>query len=168
MQRLLVSNRHPAGTSPTEMDAKRFLRDTPLSRRHHLQHGEDFFFQLFDVRFDFLQRARGLVLVEVAVEGDFVADLDLAVVDPGVGAVGQDFGGQIRFAMILHQSQQSARVDLALVLLSFVVQRKRQRDSFRKRNVLRVAQIRIGLPVALGVGADLRRRVMTRRYCGGR
>lgn len=49
----------------------------------------------FQLGIDLGQRARGLEDVEVAVEGDFVADLRLLGVDPGVSGVGQDFAFEV-------------------------------------------------------------------------
>ena len=63
---------------------------------HLPQQGHDFGADGVEVGVDFFQRARRLVLVEVAVERDFVADdadfavlgVALAGVDPGVGTCG--------------------------------------------------------------------------------
>ena len=55
----------------------------------------DFGFELFDFGVDLGEGSGWDVSVEVAGEGDFVADLGLVVVDPGVGYVGVDFGGEV-------------------------------------------------------------------------
>ena len=66
------------------------------------QPGGDILFQCGDARHDILHGFRGLILVEIAGHGDLVAYLGLAVVDPGIGGVGQDFPGKVG-VNILHQ-----------------------------------------------------------------
>ena len=66
------------------------------------QPGGDVLFQCGDARHDILHGFRGLILVEIAGHGDLVAHLGLAVVDPCVGGVGQNFPGKVG-VNILHQ-----------------------------------------------------------------
>ena len=66
------------------------------------QPGGDILFQCGDARHDILHGFRCLILVEIAGHGDLVAHLGLAVVDPCVGGVGQDFPGKVG-VNILHQ-----------------------------------------------------------------
>jgi hypothetical protein len=63
--------------------------------RQPSDYGEDAVCDTFELGVDFGQRARGLEDVEVAVEGDFVADFGLVVVVPGVGGVGEDFAREV-------------------------------------------------------------------------
>ena len=58
------------------------------SSRHLAKELLDLGLQVAQLSVDFGQGARGSVDVEVAGEGDLVADLGLVVVDPGVGDVG--------------------------------------------------------------------------------
>src|SRR6059036_2325479 len=67
----------------------------PRSRLYLLEHGEDFTFESLDVRFNCLQRARRFVAVEMAVEQNFVAYLCLAMVNPRIRHVRQDFAFEI-------------------------------------------------------------------------
>ena len=55
----------------------------------------DFGLQALDLGVDFLEGAGWGVGVEVAGEGNFVADLGFGGVVPGVGDVGVDFGSEI-------------------------------------------------------------------------
>ena len=55
----------------------------------------DLSFQTLDLGVDFLEWAGWCVGVEVAGEGDFVADLGFGGVVPGVGDVGVDFGSEV-------------------------------------------------------------------------
>ena len=57
------------------------------------QPGGDILFQCSDACHDILHGFRGLILVKIAGHGDLVAHLGLAVVDPCVGGVGQNFPG---------------------------------------------------------------------------
>ena len=66
------------------------------------QPGGDILFQCGDARHDILHGFRRLILVEIAGHGDLVAHLGLAVVDPCVGGVGQNFAGKVG-VNILHQ-----------------------------------------------------------------
>ena len=66
------------------------------------QPGGDILFQCGDARHDILHGFRCLILVEIAGHGDLVAHLGLAVVDPCVGGVGQNFPGKVG-VNILHQ-----------------------------------------------------------------
>ena len=66
------------------------------------QPGGDILFQCGDARHDILHGFRCLILVEIAGHGDLVAYLGLAVVDPCVGGVGQNFPGKVG-VNILHQ-----------------------------------------------------------------
>lgn len=66
------------------------------------QPGGDILFQCGDARHDILHGFRCLILVEIAGHGDLVAHLGLAVVDPGIGRVGQNFAGKVG-VNILHQ-----------------------------------------------------------------
>ena len=66
------------------------------------QPGGDILFQCGDARHDILHGFRSLILVEIAGHGDLVAHLGLAVVDPCVGGVGQNFPGKVG-VNILHQ-----------------------------------------------------------------
>ena len=66
------------------------------------QPGGDILFQCGDACHDILHGFRGLILVEIAGHGDLVAHLGLAVVDPCVGGVGQNFPGKVG-VNILHQ-----------------------------------------------------------------
>ena len=66
------------------------------------QPGGDILFQCGDARHDILHGFRCLILVEIAGHGDLVAHLGLAVVDPGIGRVGQNFPGKVG-VNILHQ-----------------------------------------------------------------
>ena len=66
------------------------------------QPGGDILFQCGDARHDILHGFRCLILVEIAGHGDLVAHLGLAVVDPCVGGVGQNFAGKVG-VNILHQ-----------------------------------------------------------------
>ena len=66
------------------------------------QPGGDILFQCGDARHDILHGFRRLILVEIASHGDLVAHLGLAVVDPGIGGVGQNFPGKVG-VNILHQ-----------------------------------------------------------------
>ena len=66
------------------------------------QPGGDVLFQCGDARHDILHGFRCLILVEIAGHGDLVAHLGLAVVDPCVGGVGQNFPGKVG-VNILHQ-----------------------------------------------------------------
>ena len=58
------------------------------SFRQPADHGQDAVGDAFQFSIDLGQRARRLEDVEVPVEGDFVADLGLVVVDPGIGRMG--------------------------------------------------------------------------------
>src|SRR5713226_8624225 len=103
------------------------------SSGHLVQHGQDILLQELDIGFDFFQRARRLVLVEVAVEVDFVADsADFAIsvvadggVDPGIGDVG------LNFAL------------------------EKRPDIFIERHILGVAQLRVGFGIAMRITTDL-------------
>lgn len=66
------------------------------------QPGGDVLFQCGDARHDILHGFRCLILVEIAGHGDLIAHLGLAVVDPCVGGVGQNFPGKVG-VNILHQ-----------------------------------------------------------------
>ena len=66
------------------------------------QPGGDILFQCGDACHDILHGFRCLILVEIAGHGDLVAHLGLAVVDPCVGGVGQNFPGKVG-VNILHQ-----------------------------------------------------------------
>ena len=66
------------------------------------QPGGDILFQCGDSRHDIFHGFRCLILVEIAGHGDLVAHLGLAVVDPGIGRVGQNFPGKVG-VNILHQ-----------------------------------------------------------------
>ena len=66
------------------------------------QPGGDILFQCGDARHDILHGFRCLILVEIAGHGDLVAHLGLAVVDPCVGGVGQNFPGKVG-VNVLHQ-----------------------------------------------------------------
>ena len=59
------------------------------------QPGGDILFQCGDACHDILHGFRCLILVEIAGHGDLVAHLGLAVVDPCVGGVGQNFPGKV-------------------------------------------------------------------------
>src|SRR5690606_6662549 len=62
---------------------------------HLGEEGLNFGFEGFEFGVDFGQGAGWLVDVEVAGEGDLVADLRLRLVDPGVGDVGEDLAAQV-------------------------------------------------------------------------
>ena len=66
------------------------------------QPGGDILFQCGDACYNILHGFRCLILVEIAGHGDLVAHLGLAVVDPCVGGVGQNFPGKVG-VNILHQ-----------------------------------------------------------------
>ena len=66
------------------------------------QPGGDILFQCGNACHDILHGFRCLILVEIAGHGDLVAHLGLAVVDPSVGGVGQDFPGKAG-VNVLHQ-----------------------------------------------------------------
>jgi len=65
------------------------------SLRQPSNHREDAVGDAFEFRVDIGQRARRLEDVEVAVEGDLVADLGFVGVDPGVGSVGQHLAFEV-------------------------------------------------------------------------
>lgn len=67
------------------------LHTSENSLRQLPDHGDDTVGDSFEFGVDFIELAGGLEDVEVAVEGDFVADLGFVVVDPGIGDVGEDF-----------------------------------------------------------------------------
>ena len=66
------------------------------------QPGGDILFQCGDACYNILHGFRCLILVEIAGHGDLVTHLGLAVVDPCVGGVGQNFPGKVG-VNILHQ-----------------------------------------------------------------
>ena len=66
------------------------------------QPGGDILFQCRDAGHDILHGFRGLILVKVARHGDLVAYFRFAVVNPGVGRVGEDFAGEVGVD-VLHQ-----------------------------------------------------------------
>lgn len=66
------------------------------------QPGGDILFQYGDACYNILHGFRCLILVEIAGHGDLVAHLGLAVVDPCIGGVGQNFPGKVG-VNILHQ-----------------------------------------------------------------
>src|SRR6266508_5955376 len=123
-------------TSPRRSIPMRRPRGIPRvsrSRARHLgQHPEDVPLDPTDVSLDLLQRAGWRVAVEVAVEVDLVAhDPDLAGlgvpparVDPGV---------------------RDVRLHLAL---------EESLDALRERDVLRVAEVGVGLRTAARVATD--------------
>ena len=68
-----------------------YSRSVPRLNEYVTQQALGFFFQGQNVRTDFVKRAQRLRFIEVAGEGDFVADLGLAFVYPRVGRVRQNF-----------------------------------------------------------------------------
>lgn len=66
------------------------------------QPGGDVLFQCGNARHNILYGFRCLILVEIAGHGDLVAHFGLAVVDPCVGGIGQNFPGKVG-VNILHQ-----------------------------------------------------------------
>ncbi|MEZ5211227.1 hypothetical protein [Gordonia sp. (in: high G+C Gram-positive bacteria)] len=86
-------------------------------------------FQLLDLGGDLGDRARRLVDVELPGEGDLDADLGLGVVDPGVGDVRVDLGGEVFLSRGFQNLCAGVLVEVE--------------EAGRNGNVLLVAQIRI-------------------------
>src|SRR5665213_4365693 len=91
----------------------------PLSRRQFPDHRQDAIRHQLQFRIDHRQRPRRLEHIEMPVERDFIADLRLLLVDPGIRRVRQYLTRDIG------------------------------RHSFPERHVLGIAQRRIGLRPAL-------------------
>src|SRR5262249_49318244 len=86
---------------------------------------DDLAFKRTNITLDLLERSRRFVAIEVPVERDLVADLDLLAVDPGVGDMWQDLAAEV----IL--------------------------DALLQRHDLGVAQFGVWLGLAVAVAADL-------------
>jgi len=78
-----------------------------------------------DILLNFLQWVRGGIFVEVAIKGDFITDLDFAVINPGIRAIGQDFGFEIGSTVIPHQGQQIRDIHLGRFLLASIIEGQR-------------------------------------------
>ena len=73
------------------------------------EHGLDLTDEDPEVLLDLFQRPGRDVAVEVAGEGDLVADLGLVVVDPGVGDVRQDFAGEVLLDVLGQRARSRCR-----------------------------------------------------------
>src|SRR3569623_1064426 len=65
------------------------------SRRHLPEKSDNLFFRPLQVRVDLVQSARWLVLEEISVEVNLIADLVLAAVHPSIGKMGLYFADEI-------------------------------------------------------------------------
>ena len=116
----------------------------------------NFLLQRRDARHDGLHRLRGLILVEVACHGDFVAHGVLLVIDPGVGRVGQHLAGEIglhilRKGHVLGVPQLAVRHGLALLQngLSVLAQQRALHRDFRVAEGLGVKDFALAVDFVL-------------------
>lgn len=75
----------------------------PSSFREVSDQGEDAVGELLQIGVDLFQRAGRLEDVEVAVEGDLVADPYLFVIDPGVRDMRQDFSLEVNLHVLIQR-----------------------------------------------------------------
>ena len=74
-----------------------------IAAGHVCEQLDDISLQDPDISLDHLQRARRLVLVEVPIEWDLVADLGLALVNPRVGNMRQYFSIKVSLNALLER-----------------------------------------------------------------
>src|ERR1035441_9286483 len=92
------------GAASLSSDPAMFQPNQEVSLRHLLQQPEDLIFRFFKIGVDFVQWARGNVLVKVTVEVYLIPNLILASVQPGVRNMGEHLPLEVAIYLVIERN----------------------------------------------------------------